>query len=202
MQQVSLVQAAANALKLWLETALSPDITVFEKWPDPNTELPPKAVSILKIGKRLRMPAWQIDVAKVQPIGNGPAAQVTYQLGGIEQPMQIDVWATSDAERDDILAQLDTVLYAGIDQTLGLPGDPIRDGLLLPLLDGYEGNNCDYWFDEPEIDDTPGAVQRSEFRAIFFGEARMSLIVTPNELTPIIQQVVPVLDGSTNPITD
>jgi len=200
MQQVSIGQACANALARWLQTTLSPDVTVFERWPDPNTKLPAKSVSVLRVGRRARMPAWQLDVAAVQVIGNGPEAQIAYQLGGIEQAMQIDVWATSDAERDDILAQLDVVLYAGIDQTLGLPGDPIRDGILLPLLDGFDGNNCDYWFDEPEIDDTPGAMQRSEFRATFFGEARTGLIVFAREPSALIKQVTPDLVGGTAPV--
>lgn len=200
MQQVTVVQAAANALALWLIKSLTSDIKVLEKWPEPDTQLPPKAVTVLKVGKRSRIPLTQLSVANVKVIGNGPLARVGYQIGSVEQPMQLDVWATSDAERDDILAQLDVALYAGIDQTLGLPGDPVRDGLLLPLLDGHDGNNCDYWFDEPQIDDTPDAVQRSEFRAILFGEARMALVVTPNEPTALIKKTVPVIKGSTDPV--
>ncbi len=51
MALVSIEQAVARALAVRLRSRLV-DVTVFEHWPDPERELPEKAISILLAGKR------------------------------------------------------------------------------------------------------------------------------------------------------
>jgi len=170
--RVSAPQAACNALAAWLSRTMTPDITVIPRWPEPSVKLPPKAISIVRVGRKSRIDAagiWQTSRTNV----SATKAQVNFMVGAIEQPVQLDVWASVDLYRDDMLAQLDDVLYAGVNQTLGKPGNPVRDGLLLKLGDGFDGW-VDFWFDDVDMYDSPDSVQRSEFRATLNGTARMA----------------------------
>lgn len=200
--RVSIGQAAANALAAWLKKTLDPDVIVFDRWPEADIDLPPKAISIAKVGTRSRIDAFGIDINS--RINLTPTlAQATFKVGGVEQPLQLDIWADSDDARDDLIAQLDDVLYRGINETLngavdptGAPlsignFDPIRDGILLQLLpdDGFYGF-VDYWFDDANIDDSPDSIQRAEYRATLPGDARLSYAVlaqVPRLLQPILK---------------
>jgi hypothetical protein len=96
------------------------------------------------------------------------------------QPLQLDVWAHTDTERDDLLARLEPALNASKAKSmpsLALVGtDPVEQGIALLLSDGWEGF-VSYWFDEPQLTDTPDAVQRSEYRATYHGSAAMQLTI-------------------------
>ena len=173
--QVSIGQAACNALAAYLKQRFTPDVRIYDRWPEPNIKLPPKAISVIKFGKRERLDVAAVGfVDTITPI-NATTAVCTFRVGSYIQPVQLDAWATSDVERDDLVARLDEYLTAGQDETLdpSLTDDPVRDGVLLPLNtdDGWSGN-VDCWLDEPEINDTPESVQRSEFRAMYVGELR------------------------------
>lgn len=180
--QVSIGQACANALASYLRSALTPDVVVYDRWPEPSVPMfasptpggaPARAaVSVVKIGKRVRSDAWGIWLGSQTPIGT-TQADVTFLYGGIEQPMQIDIWAKTDDDRDDLIAQFDNVLYAGLPTTVpGATGDPVRDGILVALGDGFSGYYADYWFDSAEIGDSPDSTQIAQYRATYFGEAR------------------------------
>lgn len=172
--KVSIGQASRSALADWLRSQLLSDITVFDRWPEPGTVLPPKAVSVILRGRRSGPDVCGLAVGPVVPQGPNSVA-VVFEAGNFVQPMQLDVWAKSDVERDDIIAQLDVALNAGEGKVFGF-GDPVRDGLLLAFrpVDGFDGY-VDYWFDDVAIDDMPDTVQRGEFRATYLGEARGAL---------------------------
>lgn len=182
MSQVSVGQACANAIAAFLRTQLSEDVTVFDRWPEANVQLPPRGVSVVKVGRRRRLDVMQALAIVTRTNETATIAQVGLYLGSFEQPIQIDVWETSDDGRDDLIAQLDDAFTQGVEQTLlppgqdpiaaGVTGDPVRDGILVPLVaaDGYAGN-VDCLFDEPDIDDDDKGVQRDEYRATYRGSA-------------------------------
>ncbi len=184
---ISVEQAAVNALQTFLQTAL-PDVVVSSDWPNPDEELPEKAITILRIGARQEM---KIDptVVKSEPhlTGDPPTEhpvlrRFTWRVKLVQQSVQLDIWSRYEAVRDDIHARLDEILNSGTLVTLDgiihpIMGDEFRDGLLLPMGDGHEGH-VDFRFDGPDPDDTPTSVQRKEFRSTRRGEAAMALTIT------------------------
>lgn len=190
-QLVSIEQAAANSLASYLATQL-PNVTVSPRWPTPSKEMPAKAVTVVPVGRRqevdhlgdfIRVVA--IDRAFLfddtgQPLVDDDGNQLedtahkvyTFAVNPIEQPIQLDVWAQNDFDRDDIVARLDNALSQGLVTTgIAANADPFRDGPLLALSDGYAGN-VDFTFDGPDKIDNPDAASRSERRATYAGTAR------------------------------
>jgi hypothetical protein len=192
-KRVSVGQAAANALAKWLETQLE-NVSVYPRWPEPNVRLS-RAVTVAVVGRRQRLNVVTgFDLQTRQNL-TATTALVGVRIGSFIQPIQLDAWATYDVDRDDIVDQLDDALTAsavatGVAQT----DDPVRDGILLPLLedDGFTGT-VEFWFDEPDVDNTPDSVQRSEFRATYFGEARGDFTrvrVVPRMVNPSLHVLV------------
>lgn len=176
---ISIEQAAQNALARWIAREL-PGVTVWERWPEANVRLPPRAITVLRAGPRHDElidpePIKRVDI----PNARGRAV-FTWRMRACTQPIQLDVWATSDCARDDLLARLEPVLNASKVRsmpTLGIVGgDPVEHGLALLLADGWEGF-ASYLFDSPADTNTPDAVQRSEYRATYRGSAAMQLTI-------------------------
>ena len=201
---VSIGQAACNALAAWLRTALTSDVIVFERWPEASEDLfstgstPARAVvTIVRVGARTRLSV--VSLPTIDAISAIVAGQftVTFRVGAFIQPVQLDVWAKTDDDRDDIIAQLDVALTAGVNATIpSAPAgdDPVRDGVLVAMnpSDGFAGN-IDFFLDEPAITDSPESVARSEYRATYFGEARgpfvRSVLVPPMLALKLKQQL-------------
>jgi hypothetical protein len=95
--------------------------------------------------------------------------------------MQLDVWATSFAQCDDLLARLDDAMNAGIGATLSgvVNADPFRDGTLVALdpASGFDGF-ADFVFDGEEDDQTPAQSGRDEWRATLRGECAVNRTIT------------------------
>ncbi len=174
--KVTVEQAAVNALGRWLTTSLGSDVVVSTQWPEPSKRLPPKAVTILRAGSPDEEPLDPIIVGRVD---TGPHTSLfTWRMRAVRQPVQLDVWARHALVRDDLLARLDEALNQGLGVTLGTPGaDPFRHGLVLPLADGWTGT-ADFYFDRPEVTDTPDAAARSEYRATARGWIEVDLTLT------------------------
>lgn len=175
---VSIGQAGCNALAAWLKVALTTDIFVSDQWPDPDITLQQRTISIIQVGQRQRLDVigGVGDIDSSQTANESAVfARYAFRIGSYMQPAQLDIWATNTIDRDDAIAQLDRALNTGAADTIGpaVTDDPVRDGVLVPLLitDGYAGN-VDCWFDEPVIDDTPAAIQRGEYRATYVGQIR------------------------------
>lgn len=207
MARVSVGQSCANALAAYLGKQLTGDVRVLDRWPTADQKLFARAgqadaravVSVVKVGRRVRSDAWGIWYQNLKPIGNGQAT-VQFLYGGLEQPMQLDVWAKNDADRDDLVAQLDDALYQGLPTTLGVPGDPVRDGILLALGfssrpgdSDWGGFFADYWFDDAELSDAPEPIARDVFRATYFGEARTAF--GSNATVPLLTNPTLALQG-------
>lgn len=108
-----------------------------------------------------------------------------WRVEALVQPVQMDVWATYEAVRDEMLAALDPALHARARDTApslfpgpGLGGDdPVRFDLLLELGDGWTGCGATARFDRPVIADRPTGAQADEWRATFAGEIECFLII-------------------------
>lgn len=206
----SIGQAMANAIAAWLTQALPNTILVQARWPEGSVKAPGResgytaVVTVYRQGKRTREPilgTTGFQSSALIPGTNPKQYALLIDIGQVIQPIQLDVWATSDIDRDDAIYQLDTALNVGWNQTLGPVGttgvgwavtandDPVRDGLVLALSpdDGYAGL-CEVVLDEPEIADDPDSIAISNYRAFYSGTARGSfsrvatgaLITTPS----------------------
>lgn len=186
-QLVPIQQAAINALKTWLDTRLSgQSITVNKRWVEPDKSLPAKAITIIPIGPR-KDTLLDPEVISQSTDGFGVTTYV-YKMRCVTQPLQLDVWSTYAPVRDDIIALLDIHLNVGEAITLGIAGrDVLRQGLLLPLGDGWTGY-VDICFDEPSYFDTPDSAQVKEFRASYRGEAVIDLTIPAT--APKLAQII------------
>lgn len=181
---VSVQMAAALALHDYLQAQFNDNTIGFStQWPATDKALfttpITRRVTILLAGPRKETFVEPYMVGVAVP-GAFPNQIYTYAVGMVEQPLQLDVWAGFDADRDDIMARLDQALHQGVLVTLGvLPAgavsaDPFRDGVLLPLANGWTGTT-DCVFDSMQVFDTPDAAQQNEFRGTGRGYAEMML---------------------------
>lgn len=195
---VTVQQAAVNALRAWLASEL-PDAVVFDRWPAPERELPPKAVTILLAGKARDDITIGQRIVKTVPL-DPTTATYSWRFGTRYHPVRIDLWATSDYDRDDLMERVDQALHKGPKFTLGLPlGDPVRDGPLIALADGHEGY-ADFTFESP--DPSFPETAESEWRASFDGTVAVDLIVTadsPRLLVVKLQAKITELKPSSAP---
>lgn len=175
-QLVTIQQAARNALARWLidELAATPDgIAIQPRWFEAGRSLPPKSISVIDAGPR--KVEWG-DPEILAVVNNGAAnVDATWSVGDVEQPVQLDVWAQSDLELDDILARLDVALNARA-RGLGVSNaEPVGPGLLLNLDDGWAPGTVEFVFDEPSSFSTADDVNVAEWRAMYKGTASMRL---------------------------
>lgn len=179
--QNSPLQRASNALAAYLQTAL-PDVVVYGNWPEPDHKLPPKAITVTSVGpRRVELGGTQmqtiISTAQLSP-PDAIQRLYTWAAEAWRQDAQIDIWATSFAACDDIVARLDDALRAGLGATLGQANaDPFRDGCLV-ALDTTTGppGFADFVFDGEDDDQTPTQSGRDEWRATMRGECAVNYL--------------------------
>lgn len=196
-QLVSIEQAMANSLASFLASQIS-GVDVKPRWAPPAKNLPAKAITVIPAGRRQTIDVQEgfcriVSVDTVfltddagnpllddngDPLVDDKHKLYTVAVNACDQPMQLDVWATNDVDRDDIVARLDDALHANTVSTLGLANDdPFRDGPLLALSDGFSGF-ADFTFDGPLKDDSTDSASRSEYRATYTGTASAHLTLT------------------------
>lgn len=139
-------------------------------FPDGATAFP--ALAALGAGATLAALAAR-TIALRNAIEAHYAARIyTWRLADVEQPVQLDVWATKDVLRDDLMARLVPLLHAGEGDSAAVAGidadQAVRAGTLLALADGWTGY-ADAEFDAPTFTDTSDTVKRSEYRATYRG---------------------------------
>ncbi len=174
---VTIQQAAANAFAAKLATYL-PDVVVEPRWPASDKQKPPKSITIVMAGPRRDTP---LDLRVIKQTNTG-ATQTTavWQVSACVQPFQMDVWALSEVERDDVLARLDQFLHMG-DTWLGSFNPmPVGVATLVAVQDGWESFNtiADFTFEEPDTDNEADTPDRAIYRATFRGDAHFKLAVT------------------------
>jgi hypothetical protein len=165
---------------------------ILSEWPSGN--LPPRALSILCAGER-RDTHLTAEVVKVTDKPNGKG-EFTWTIKAISQPLQLDVWAQTDAERGMILDALDRFLNMGPLFTLGY-GDITRDGPLLKLdpLSGHEGF-LDFLFEGPRPIYDGQAAHESEFRSTIRGQVDTELTFTATTAKLVRVKLQSLLDGN------
>lgn len=176
---VSIQQASANAFAGWLGDLLT-GVVVEPRWPNPDKQKSGKVVTIITAGPRRDTP---IDLRQIKFVNDdtdveAPKVVTTWQLAACNQPVQLDVWALSDIDRDDILARLD--IYTHMSQVTTGWANPVGVGSLVAVQDGWEdcGTIADFVFEEPDLETTSDSVGRSIYRATLRGNAYMMLTVT------------------------
>lgn len=176
-QIISLQYAARRALAAWLrvELAAVDGLVVEPDWFERDRELPPKALSIIDAGPRQTewlqpeiLAATNVDIA-------GPPAMkqvdATWNFGFITQPLQLDVWAPTKPQLDDIIARLDASLNKGA-RGLGVTNAmPFAPGLQMNLGDGWAPGIADVLFTDPDVLESPDSVGQGEWRAMYRGRA-------------------------------
>lgn len=176
--RVTIQQAANNALAAWLASKLTTDIVVEPRWPTPDKLKTPKMVTLTLAGSRRDTP---IDLRLLSYSAYGDKqTNAVWQVAACTQPVQLDVWAPTDVELDDILAQLDDALH--VDQfslPSALSATPAGTGCLVALADGWDacGTIADFSFDSPDVDVTSDAQARRLYRASYRGESNFMLTV-------------------------
>lgn len=176
--RTSVQQAAANAFAAWLATKI-PGVTIEPRWPSPDKKKPSKSISVVMAGRRRDTP---IDLHQLKLTNVGAKeVDIVWQIAACTQPFQLDVWALTDVERDDLIARLDEVLHSDA-SALGTDpfANPVGGGCLIALADGWEATStiADFVFDDPDTFDTSDTVGRSLYRASYRGNAHMMLTVT------------------------
>lgn len=194
----SIQQASANAAVAYLRTAL-PGVLIHPRWP--TSDFQGKTITLITAGAR-RDQAINPRLLSNIPQGDNQTVSV-WQVALCTQPFQLDVWAQSFTERDDIVAQLDTAFRAG---RAPLPwiayDDPVSNGFFVPLADGWDGTAY-FSFDTPDYEDSPDSVKRNQYRATFRGDAYMTLAITAPALQRIKQiKISAYLDGPNSPPDD
>jgi hypothetical protein len=187
-------QAACDALQVFLAQQLT-GVTVGSRWPAPDKPLPAKAVTITRVGARKDFEVAR-QVTKVTSI-DSKTATTRYRVKACTQGVQLNVWATNGAVRDDIQGRLDAALNLGTLYTIdpavtGIARSVVRDGPLVMLnpASGHEGF-ADFTFDGAMIPDTPESIGKDEFCAIYQGELSVQLdlvATTPLLLRVLLQQ--------------
>lgn len=182
-QLVTIQQAARNALSTWLTTELAPagggdGVLVEPRWFEPDRPLPARAISIIDAGPRQIEWLEPEVLASVENAENADHIDITWALGAVAQRVQLDVWAQSDVELDDIVARLDRSLNAGERGVEASNVVPFRPGVLLELADGWDPGRVDFLFGEPEIVHTASSVGEGEWRAIYRGRFDGQLVQT------------------------
>lgn len=173
---ISIQQAATNTFAAWLTTKMA-GVVVSSNWPSPDRELPNKAITVITAGARRDR---AMDLSIIKQVNNGTTnVDATWLTTACVQPLQLDIWAHSNFERDDILAKLDTYLHWG-EREINANSDPVGPSVLLALGDGWEAFEtiADFAFADPDTDDTSDSVGRDVFRATFRGTADFNLAIT------------------------
>lgn len=171
---VSIQQAANNAFAAWLSGQL-PGVNIEPRWPAADRLKQAQTITIAIAGARQDIP---ID-PKILKMTNVGSNQVTAQwmIAACTQPVQMDIWTVSDPARDDLVAQLDTILHSD-NSTFVSSG--VGFGTPIAVANGWEvfGTIADFNFDQPEYEMSSDDMSRSLFRAIYRGEAYFMLALS------------------------
>lgn len=182
-QLVTIQQAARNALATWLTSelaAVTGGVVVESRWFENDRPLPAKAISIIDAGPR-EIEWMQPEILATTNVNTElslPVKKVdaTWNLGQIEQRVQLDVWARTEPELTDIMARLDASLNKGERGLGSTNADLFRPGLLLNLGNGWAPGIADVLFEGPLQQPSPESIGAGEFRASYRGRASAQLV--------------------------
>ena len=154
---------------------VDPVLVVQPRWFDGDRALPAKAISIIEAGPAST--EWlDPEIVSLTPLGADVAT--VWRLAFRTQPLQLDVWARSDVELDDLCARLDTALNRGAAGVGVTNVDPAASGVILALADGWTPCVGDFVFDSTLREPAPDSVQVGEWRATMRGRVVVTLLIS------------------------
>lgn len=167
-QLVTIQQAARNALAAWLVTDLAAvsGLKIEPRWVEVDVAKLPLAITVIDAGPR-RIEWGDPVLLSSTPI-NATQVEGVWALGDVEQRVQLDIWAPSDVQLDDIMARLDRSLNANV-RPIGGNGDPFAPGLLVNMVDGWAPGTANFLFDEPDTGHTADDANQQEWRGMYRG---------------------------------
>ncbi len=116
----------------------------------------------------------EVSAAVLAALSAHYAARIyLWRIADVEQPIQLDVWATDDVGREDVMARLVDVLHGAS----GTSDDPACEYLTLTLSGEWEGVTAEVSFAAPSVIDDADSHQRNEYRATYRGTLALSRIV-------------------------
>lgn len=169
-------------------------MAIHSRWP--NKDFPGRAITLITAGSR-RDQVFEPRVLSNTNSGTNQTKSV-WQIAECTQPLQLDVWATSHDERDDLLARLDIALHGGYSAIRPGRSNPVEGFFAVELSDGWEdlGNTtAQFHFDSADYEDSADTIQRCQFRATYSGEAFMKLAIAAITPRQIQINVRNMLDG-------
>lgn len=194
----------ATYLQSELDAALGAGVVPVEpEWPAPDSPLPdgagtrPKrSVTLVMVGER-RDVRLQESLLSVEPGSVSGSFNCRYRVKACTQPIQLDIWAQTMPEADEIASVLEDSLHRGPKYTLGDPlGELVRDGPLLKFADDdprYYGF-VDFTFDGPSRDSS--LVREREGRIMMSGSADGILTVDAESPKLALVKLQMALDGA------
>jgi hypothetical protein len=190
---ISIQQAAINAFVAYL-AARMPDCEIEGRWP--VRDFLTKTISVVPAGSRKDE---YLDPRVLSKANQGDTqTRAIYQVAHCYQPLQLDVWAVGHLERDDMMARLDQFLRAGSSSLTGVFNpDPVGSGCLVKVMDGWQESNttADFIFEDPDVDDEPSSIDRSQFRASYRGGAYFKLTIPAVTARQKVIKLSLLLDG-------
>lgn len=177
--RVTVQQAACNAFATWLGSNVL-DTVVEPRWPAPDKKKPPKSITLITAGRR-QDEAVDLKLVKNTNLNTAQTTAI-WQVAACTQPMQLDIWALTDIDRDDLMARLDDLFHSGESSLTGAvnPMPVGTAGNLVALGDGWEscGTIADFVFQSPDVEMTSDVTGRGLYRATYRGNAYVMLTAT------------------------
>lgn len=136
---------------------------------------PDQDPTVARIGTVTAANLHAAALAVLKDLNRHYAAKVyTWRIADLDQPVQLDLWASSEVFRDDLWQLVEPLLNAPLKSSAGagfadITFDSLRYGVCVPLGDGWPGCVADFDFDAPQRIEDPDSVQRNEFRMMFKG---------------------------------
>lgn len=190
---VSLEQAVSTALSNWLRSQLN--CTVYDAWPDPETELNNPVIAVLREGPPI---VQDLDAKVIKTtLVAGNIYTYTHRIAQCELPIQLDMWSETTPTRDDLIARTVLALHASKAQTLAAylasvgntsPQPPVENAITLQLGGVWSHVLAAYLFEQPVNTDDADKVKQRIYRCSMHGTAYYDLTIDAQ--SPQLNQVL------------
>jgi hypothetical protein len=148
----------------------------------------------------------ELTVNLVETLGAHFAARLyTWLLGARVAPVQLDVWATYEAAREDVIARLEKAIRVGRDEITGADifeqDCPVGLSTSVRLGDNWTAgdNRAAFDFEAPTRE---GDAQTNEWRATYYGTADVPMLAKAQSARLARIRIETILAGTAGPTLD